>query len=214
MPVASHRNRDIGLPLTRSSLAVISDTTSPPPSSAAKPPKRRVGHARHGRQKNPVRDLNITYFQWFKAQGGETAHGFLVVSDGGSSAGIDCYAQILCSQVSCLHFRQFCKSCKCTATSRGIIPNREELLCLPRLSVIRAEPRDPSLGIPNLELTIAQTHDESAADCRHPRRRRTRPSRRRGRPEAVSLDRRPTRDLSRAGAIQFASSGVRRAAGA
>src|SRR5262249_19169074 len=34
-PVASQRNRDIGWPLARSSLAVISDTTRPAPSSAA-----------------------------------------------------------------------------------------------------------------------------------------------------------------------------------
>src|ERR1700719_343964 len=35
MPVASHRSRDIGRPLTRSLLAVISETTSPAPRVAA-----------------------------------------------------------------------------------------------------------------------------------------------------------------------------------
>src|ERR1700678_2189186 len=35
IPVASHRNRDIGRPLTRSQLAVISETTSPAPRAAA-----------------------------------------------------------------------------------------------------------------------------------------------------------------------------------
>src|SRR5436190_10526418 len=40
MPVASHRSRDIGRPLTRSSLAVISEITRPAPSAAV---KRRNG---------------------------------------------------------------------------------------------------------------------------------------------------------------------------
>ena len=35
LPVASQRSRDIGRPLTRSSLAVISETTSPAPRAAA-----------------------------------------------------------------------------------------------------------------------------------------------------------------------------------
>jgi len=39
-PVASQRNRDIGRSLTRSSLAVISETTKPAPSVAA---RRRNG---------------------------------------------------------------------------------------------------------------------------------------------------------------------------
>src|SRR6476469_1317732 len=40
MPAASHRSRDIGRPLTRSSLAVISETTRPAPKAAV---KRRKG---------------------------------------------------------------------------------------------------------------------------------------------------------------------------
>jgi len=34
---------------------------------ARQTPKRGIGDARHRREKNPVRNFNIAYFQWLKA---------------------------------------------------------------------------------------------------------------------------------------------------
>ena len=67
MPVASQRSRDIGRPLTRSSLAVISDTTSPAPSCAA---SRRNGASVTpdiGARRTRLATCNIAYFQRLKA---------------------------------------------------------------------------------------------------------------------------------------------------
>ena len=41
-----------------------------------------IRNARHRRQKNPVRDLNTTYYQWVRTQRVEAAHGFLVCFTG------------------------------------------------------------------------------------------------------------------------------------
>ena len=54
---------------------------------------------------------------------------------------------------------------------------------------------------------------KSAADCRHPRRRRTRPSCRRRRTETISFNRRAAGDFPRDGTVLQPSPGHRRATG-
>src|SRR5205823_14790266 len=108
MPVASQRSRDIGRPLTRSSLAVISEITRPAPSAAV---KRRngasvtpdIGARRTG--------LAISILPILKGLGflrSEPVTGFSFAWQLPHCRRPNRFeAQILCSQVRCLHFRQF-----------------------------------------------------------------------------------------------------------
>src|SRR5277367_6612849 len=43
------------------------------------PPERCIGDARHRREKNPVGERNIAYFQWLRAERFRAGHGCLMV---------------------------------------------------------------------------------------------------------------------------------------
>src|SRR5580658_1280876 len=98
MPVASHRNRDIGLPLTRSSLAVISDTTRPAPSAAAKRRKGASVTPDMGARKTRLATLIPLIFNGLRRKEAKLLTDFSLFLTGHATAGIDCCAQILCSQ--------------------------------------------------------------------------------------------------------------------
>src|ERR1700678_3126600 len=116
MPAASHRSCDIGFPLTRSSLAVISDTTSPAPRVAA---KRRNGASvipdMGAKKTRPASSISPIFNGLWRKESNLFTD-FSLLSRVPLPEGIDCRAQFLGSQVSCLHFRQSRRSCKCTAT--------------------------------------------------------------------------------------------------
>ena len=52
------------------------------PQDCGQASERRIRDARHWRQKNPVSDLKITYFQWVMPRRGETSHESLVCFTG------------------------------------------------------------------------------------------------------------------------------------
>src|SRR3984957_19489576 len=134
MPAASHRSCDIGFPLTRSSLAVISETTSPAPRDAA---KRRNGASvmpDMGAKKTRPASSISPIFNGLWCKESSLLTDFSLLSRVPLPAGIDCCAQILCSQVSCLHFRQSLQSCKCTATKYRFFLEPPESFCLPGVS--------------------------------------------------------------------------------
>src|SRR5882762_7394356 len=118
MPVASHRSTDIGRPWTRSSLAVISETTRPAPSEAA---SRRNGASVTpdiGASKTRLATLILPIFSGGRAvdTGPVTKFlGFVTTASLRLPRAQFC-AHFLGSQGSCLHFRQFWRSCKCSAT--------------------------------------------------------------------------------------------------
>src|ERR1700754_4427538 len=120
IPVASQRNRDIGRPLTRSLLAVISETTSPAPKAAA---KRRNGASVTPDIGASSTGVPTAISPIFRGLGREDCEPVTSVSFFWPSPhceGCYClYAQILGSQGSCLHFRQFLQSCKCSAAKFG-----------------------------------------------------------------------------------------------
>src|SRR5258707_4266477 len=118
MPAASHRRTDIGRPWTRSSLAVISETTRPAPSEAAS--------RRNGASVTPDIGASKTRFAisispifsglWEGATGPVTEILIFVTTASLRLPHARFCAHFLGSQVSCLHFRQFWRSCKCSAT--------------------------------------------------------------------------------------------------
>src|ERR1700722_9390108 len=116
MPAASQRNRDIGRPLTRSLLAVISDTTRPAPSVAA---RRRNGASVMpdiGARRTGLASVISPIFKGLRRllSGPVTSVPFSFWPHHRGGHNTYC-AQILGSQASCLHFRQFYQMCKCTA---------------------------------------------------------------------------------------------------
>jgi hypothetical protein len=115
-PVASQRNRDIGRPLTRSLLAVISETTSPAPSVAH---RRRNGASVTpdiGARKTELETVIPPIFKGLRHDDGEPVTGVSFFRLPHHCDGYCTFcAQTLGSQASCLHFRQFYQMCKCTA---------------------------------------------------------------------------------------------------
>jgi hypothetical protein len=109
-------------------------------------------------------------------------------------------AQFLGSQVSCLHFRQFCQSCKCSAAKCGHPPTDigNRLFSRHGHDMGSAPPcqrMDPRL------MSLADHHAEPETDCRHHCRRRTWASRRLRGTEAISLNRRADGDFAGDGAV-------------
>src|SRR6201989_3314180 len=100
----------------RSLQAVISDTTRPAPSLAA---RRRTGASVTpdiGAKKTGMETLMSPIFNGLRREDSEPVTGvsFFCPLHHCGGRGPFC-AQILGSQASCLHFRQFYQMCKCTA---------------------------------------------------------------------------------------------------
>src|SRR6266849_9542139 len=108
MPAASQRSCDIGLPRTRSSLAVISDTTRPAPSAAVKRRKGASVTPDIGARRTRLATVISPIFKglWREHSEPVTDVSYFWRSLHCNRRLAFC-AQILCSQVSCLHFRQF-----------------------------------------------------------------------------------------------------------
>src|SRR6201991_3222637 len=145
MPVASHRSTDIGRPWTRSSLAVISETTRPAPSEAASRRKGASVTPDIGANKTRFAIAISPIFSGLSEGATGPVTEFLVFV---TTASLRLpYAQFcahfLGSQASCLHFRQFWPSCKCSATKYTQLLG---ILLFSRDSVIRAVRAGPTPG--------------------------------------------------------------------
>ncbi|OIQ64795.1 hypothetical protein GALL_536530 [mine drainage metagenome] len=196
IPVASHRSRDMGRPFTRSSLAVISETTSPAPSAAVRRRKGASVTPDMGARKTRLATRISPIFNGLRGKSSKPVTDF---SSFQQTPHRICWnpfcAQMLCSQVPCLQFRQIWKSCKCTATKSGFPHSPWESFCFRRASMIRAELKPPTI------LPVIESYAETSADCSHPRRSRTRPSCWRGGTEAIPLHRRADRDFPGDGSV-------------
>jgi hypothetical protein len=96
-----------------------------------------IGDAGHWREKNPVGDCNIAYFQWLKGRRFRTGHKFLVLLTGASSRLPELIFEHKCCAVK-LHAYTLDSPRDLASALQQNVPFPQLLVCVSRVSMIWA----------------------------------------------------------------------------
>ena len=144
--MASQRRRDIGRPWTRSSLAVISETTRPAPSEAASRRKGASVTPDIGASKTRLATSISPILSGLNVDTGPVTEILIFAATASLRLPRAQFcAHFLGSQVSCLHFRQFYRSCKCSAAKYAQLCG---IVLFSHIGMIWAVRRRPTPGPP------------------------------------------------------------------